>query len=140
MKTCTPFFLHTLLPVLCCTLGLLFAFIQPVRANDDTFTDSNKMCTMKITKQGDGEEKKKEPASYLVGIICEQRKVLSYWVCTQPEHGTFSPFECLEKETQYVDPVKGAQKQSKDREMRIYAPDIQRVPYVLCGRLCDPSR
>lgn len=98
----------------------------------ETFSDKNQTCTMKLTPREEGK--------YLVGIICEQRKILSYWDCTEPEHGTFSPYTCLEKETQYVDPVNGVQKQTRDREMLIYASEIKRVPYVLCGRVCDPSR
>jgi len=115
--------------ICCCTL--LVAAMPPARAQE-SFTDSNKTCTMKVTPQEEG--------VYLVGVICEQRKVLSYWTCREPQRSGFSPYECLEKETQFVDPVKGAQKQSHGREMRIYATDIERVPYVLCGRLCDPTR
>lgn len=115
---------------LLCALSL--SAVSPCSAQEETFMDSNKMCTMKITQQPEGK--------YLVGVICEQRKVLSYWNCAEPERAGFSPYECLEKETQYVDPSKGSQKQTSGREMRIYAPDIERVPYVLCGRLCDPSR
>lgn len=116
--------------VLCC---LLCQAAAPVSAlAQESFTDKNNTCTMKLTPREEGK--------YLVGIICEQRKILSYWNCAEPEHATFSPYQCLEKETQYVDPVNGVQKQTRNREMLIYATEIKRVPYVLCGRVCAPSR
>ncbi len=122
--------LSAFLWLFCC---LLCQAAAPASAlAQETFTDKNNTCTMKLTPRDEGQ--------YLIGIICEQRKILSYWDCTEPERTNFSPYTCLEKETQYVDPVNGVQKQTRDREMRIYATEIKRVPYVLCGRVCDPSR
>lgn len=126
-ETATPWMLAG-----CCLLCLICILAVATSEAEETFTDRNKTCTMKVTAQGEN--------THLVGIICEQRKVLSYWNCKEPQLGGFSSFVCIEKETQYVDPMKGAQKQSKGREMRVYASDIQRVPFVLCGRLCDPTR
>lgn len=109
--------------VLCLTSGVAKA--------EEAFTDRANTCTMKITPQ-------EEEGGYLVGIICEQRKTLSYWSCIEPKKGGFSPFQCQEKKTQTLDKAK--ERQSQHREMRIYAQDIERVAYVLCGRLCDPTR
>lgn len=119
------------LVLLLATLACL-APCQSSAWSDGTFQDKNKACTMKLTDQGDGK--------FLVGLICEKRKVLSYWMCPEAERLAFTPFECVEQETQSVDPVHGKQIISTGRIMRIFAPSKDRVPFVLCGRLCDPTQ
>ncbi len=110
-------------------LGLVPAGVHAQGAG--TFTDRNNACTMKLTEQEEGK--------FLVGIICERRKVLSYWLCPPVDNLGFTPFECREQVTQTVDPTQGTKRESKGRHLRIYAPSMDRVPYVLCGRLCDPT-
>lgn len=120
-------------------LATLAALLAPCTAahSQEPFQDMNKTCTMKLTQL---EVEEGKPGRFMVGIICEKRKVLSYWECPEVDGEGLTPYTCIEKETQYVDPVHGAQRESRGREMRIYAPSKERVPYVLCGRLCDPTR
>jgi hypothetical protein len=119
----------------CALLLAAVACLAPCQSHawsDGTIQDKNKACTMKLTDQEDGR--------FLVGIICEKRKILSYWMCPEVERLAFTPFECVEQETQSVDPVHGKQIISTGRVMRIFAPSKDRVPFVLCGRLCDPTQ
>ncbi len=125
--------LPTPLPPLALFLVFL-VFFTPCQAfawPDGTTQDKNKACTMKLTDQGDGK--------FLIGLICEKRKILSYWICPEVENTVFTPYECVERETQSVDPIHGKQITSTGRVMRIFAPSKDRVPLVLCGRLCDPT-
>lgn len=120
--------------VVFCVYFILSA--QAVTAQE-TFQDQNKTCTMKIM---DVEVPEGNTPRFLVGIICEKRKVLSFWECPEAQGGNFSAYVCTEKKTHTVETEQVAPNERKGRELRIYAPSKERVPYVLCGKLCDPIR
>ncbi len=96
----------------------------------EPFMDANKTCTMKITDQ--------ENDTFLVAVICEHDKKLTNWLCPEVEQMQFTPYECREQLRQQSNLADDARPKSTGRLIRIYAESKERVPHVLCGRLCKP--